>query len=117
MTLLPSLALRAWASEATCSPERGAAEVTSAVTSPRALAASSRKATMIASSANRRPFLAISLRKFATNGLVFALASSASSALALSSLVMTGERRKRAKSALSPMRRETSESDVSTDAS
>ena len=36
--------------------------------------------------------------------------------MALLSAVMTGERRKREKSALSPIRRETSDSDVSTDA-
>ena len=84
-----------------CAGVSACAEATSALTSPRSRASSARKLFSMSAAANRRRFLAISLRKLAVSPEMPALARSAVSALAWSSAEITGLRTRRRRSWLS----------------
>src|SRR5690606_11443139 len=91
-TVLPIFCFSVAASVVRCVSLSGTAEVTSAVTSPRAAAARARKLWMIVGRTNRRPLRATTRTKLATVGWTSARCRIASAAAALSSALITGDR-------------------------
>ncbi|EAV43677.1 hypothetical protein SIAM614_03331 [Stappia aggregata IAM 12614] len=100
-TDLPVEAERASFRAATCSSDRAAAEVTSAVSSPRCCASRVRNALIMSGRTKRRRLRAASFTKLAARPLMPALSRSAVSAASCSSTLNTGLFTRRTRSSLS----------------
>src|SRR5690606_35982989 len=101
LTSLPTDPFRAFFSSCICSSFSGKAEMTSASTSPRALAHIAWNALIMSGKANRRRLRAASLRKLPASPPIPTRSSTAEIAANCSSLEKTGLRTRRLKSSLS----------------